>query len=256
MNATGNDLLQAILDDPASDERRLIYADWLDDQGEAERAEFIRCQIGIWHRLQGPVGPVPLDSPWLANDMEYHRLRRRERELLTARWHLWYGPGMTNRANGCTGVTREDSVGIWHTFRRGFVDEVRCTLVDWCGTECQLCGGSGLVAVWFPIRRKVGKDSCPDCAGTGLVGAHGPAIVECQPVTRVVLTDKQPYSTNGVYCWLAADLHGDEHLPTFLIDILQSLTGTVAASRAIALDAISVACIQWAKAAKKGEDNG
>lgn len=44
--------LRAILDDPADDTARLVYADWLDDHGEAERAEFIRAQIGLaQHRL-------------------------------------------------------------------------------------------------------------------------------------------------------------------------------------------------------------
>jgi uncharacterized protein (TIGR02996 family) len=35
---------QAILESPDEDAHRLVYADWLDDQGDAERAEFIRAQ--------------------------------------------------------------------------------------------------------------------------------------------------------------------------------------------------------------------
>jgi uncharacterized protein (TIGR02996 family) len=35
--------LQAIIDDPDDDTPRLIFADWLDENGEPERAEFIRC---------------------------------------------------------------------------------------------------------------------------------------------------------------------------------------------------------------------
>src|SRR5262245_45490075 len=40
-------LLQSVLDDPDSDGPRLVYADWLDEQGDADRAEFIRTQIAL-----------------------------------------------------------------------------------------------------------------------------------------------------------------------------------------------------------------
>jgi uncharacterized protein (TIGR02996 family) len=39
--------LQDILDHPDDDTPRLIYADWLDDHGRAERGEFIRLQIEL-----------------------------------------------------------------------------------------------------------------------------------------------------------------------------------------------------------------
>lgn len=42
---TAASLLRAILDDPDDDVVRLVYADHLEDQGETERAEFIRVQI-------------------------------------------------------------------------------------------------------------------------------------------------------------------------------------------------------------------
>jgi uncharacterized protein (TIGR02996 family) len=38
-------LLRAVLDDPEDDGIRLIYADWLEEHGRAERAEFIRAQV-------------------------------------------------------------------------------------------------------------------------------------------------------------------------------------------------------------------
>lgn len=39
--------LQSICESPADDGPRLIYADWLDDHGQPERAEFIRTQIRL-----------------------------------------------------------------------------------------------------------------------------------------------------------------------------------------------------------------
>lgn len=37
--------ISTILDNPADDTARLVFADWLEEHGEPERAEFIRCQI-------------------------------------------------------------------------------------------------------------------------------------------------------------------------------------------------------------------
>ncbi len=37
--------IDAILDNPADDTARLVFADWLQENGEPERAEFIRVQI-------------------------------------------------------------------------------------------------------------------------------------------------------------------------------------------------------------------
>src|SRR3982750_4314118 len=39
-------LLAAIIADPDEDTPRLVFADWLDEHGEPERAEFIRVTIG------------------------------------------------------------------------------------------------------------------------------------------------------------------------------------------------------------------
>src|SRR5689334_2391543 len=72
---THDAFLQAILEAPEDDTPRLIYADWLEDHGEPERAEFIRVQIEL-ARL----------SP---HDRRRLVLGRREQELLqshAARW--------------------------------------------------------------------------------------------------------------------------------------------------------------------------
>jgi uncharacterized protein (TIGR02996 family) len=39
--------LEAIRDEPEDDTPRLIFADWLDDHGDADRAEFIRAQVRL-----------------------------------------------------------------------------------------------------------------------------------------------------------------------------------------------------------------
>ena len=54
------DFLQAIRADPDSDAPRLIYADWLEEQGDSERAEFIRLQCQIDNL--SAADPVRLDA--------------------------------------------------------------------------------------------------------------------------------------------------------------------------------------------------
>jgi uncharacterized protein (TIGR02996 family) len=51
-------LLQAIRDSPDDDTPRLVYADWLDEQGEAVRAEWIRlhCRLAHFCVLSRPNG--------------------------------------------------------------------------------------------------------------------------------------------------------------------------------------------------------
>jgi uncharacterized protein (TIGR02996 family) len=66
-------LLAAVRAAPADDAPRLVYADWLDEHGQPERAEFIRLQCEL----------ARTDDP---------ALRRREAELLAAHHDALAGP--------------------------------------------------------------------------------------------------------------------------------------------------------------------
>ncbi len=67
--------LRAIREQPHDDLPRLVYADWLDEHGEPERAEFIRLQI-------------ELDAGDLA-EPRLGQLRARERELRWRHGRAW-----------------------------------------------------------------------------------------------------------------------------------------------------------------------
>jgi uncharacterized protein (TIGR02996 family) len=103
-------LLQGIAADPADDAPRLIYADWLDEHGQPERAEFIRVQIELARSC---------------TDARYLALRRREMELLEDHQGAWSGdelpPGMT---------VEKHEVRYWPRsgFRRGFPARVAAPL--------------------------------------------------------------------------------------------------------------------------------
>jgi uncharacterized protein (TIGR02996 family) len=85
-------LLRAILEEPDDDGVRLVYADWLEEHGDVDRAEFIRVQLDL---ARGDPRPNVL-----------RRLRERERVLLREHELRWTAPlhGLVQRAR----------------FRRGF----------------------------------------------------------------------------------------------------------------------------------------
>jgi uncharacterized protein (TIGR02996 family) len=91
------DFLAAITDQPDDDLPRLVYADFLEEAGDADRAEFIRVQC----ELARTPGPHP-DRPALV---------ARESELLRVNKPRW--------------VIAE--LGGKQVFRRGFVESVRTT---------------------------------------------------------------------------------------------------------------------------------
>lgn len=72
MSPDEQSLLAAVAADPASDLPRLVYADWLDDHGQAIRAEFVRLQCEIAKLEVGPRAEV--DRNW--------RLWKRQQDLL------------------------------------------------------------------------------------------------------------------------------------------------------------------------------
>jgi uncharacterized protein (TIGR02996 family) len=99
-------LLTAIIANPDEDTPRLMFADWLQENGQPERAEFIRVQIEIARLPERHLKPKDERPP------DNERLSR-FRELFAAHQEEWLRP---------LGVKIPRA-----TFRRGFVEELRVT---------------------------------------------------------------------------------------------------------------------------------
>ena len=212
-------LLWDILRDPANDGLRLVFADWCEDHGEPERAEFIRGQVlrGL-DRVPGYVAGI------------------------NGLWWLW-------EAWPAELVGR---LGAWE-WRRGFLDHVTLTTADFLGETCWGCGGEGKVTRFPSGQARVRR--CGDCDGTGHVGGHARAIFEAHPITRVTLSDRQPYGhahenwyDDAVY---PPGNHPLSNLPTVLFSLL---THTNVAdhehrrySRGGGMVALSAACVRYAR---------
>jgi uncharacterized protein (TIGR02996 family) len=103
MSATHDSFLQAIIEQPDDDTPRLVYADWLDDQGDehsAMQAAFIRAQITR----------AKLRWPWVDRET-WEACEEREKPYLQ-----WHWP---------EGIRELSGVGVSWEFRRGFVGVMR-----------------------------------------------------------------------------------------------------------------------------------
>ncbi|HEY1064587.1 MAG TPA: TIGR02996 domain-containing protein [Pirellulales bacterium] len=96
--------IQAILAAPNDDAPRLIYADWLDEQGHGPRAEFIRLQCRL--------AETPEDDP------QYDSLRDAEWTLLAE-----HGPEWASRLTSAGFGDREPG-SLKYRFRRGLLEHV------------------------------------------------------------------------------------------------------------------------------------
>lgn len=129
MTDTGAALLRAILAHPDDDTARLVYADWLEENGKESRAKFIRAQMWLW---ANPSCGSCSGSEWAAGKpCAECRTREAQREHTAldlfgrGRWREYAGPA---GAVIPTGRRWDDCL----KFTRGFVSEVHLTLAAYC----------------------------------------------------------------------------------------------------------------------------
>lgn len=252
---TAAGLLRAVLDEPDRDDVRLVLADWLEERGDP-RGEFIRlqcriaaleadCLCGRCVKRRG--GGQHTNGP-CAVDQERDKLpdgrsrqaflRRRERALLSPD-PLGPPSDVPWRWMGTAKkVVPDGATWMDHvTFRRGFVEHVTLT--------------------------------------TAAFLEHAAALFAAQPVTRVTLEGREPWSSAGnVYSgwWETAVQHADDGdvLPRAIMEAMADDprradhgigvrfqrdrhpgSGGVILfrSRDVAVDALSAACVSHGRAA-------
>lgn len=150
--------LAAIVAKPDDDTLRLVAADFLEENGEAERAAFIRVQIALASleiasrraRREG------VELPQEAGSLEEDELRRKEATILDPRsafpavWAADACPELFVVAPTRTGPGRvhseERPVQLkWH---RGFVERIDCSAVQWFRHGLE-------VRKWNPVREVI-----------------------------------------------------------------------------------------------------
>lgn len=153
--------LRAILDAPDDDLPRLGYADWLDQNGHRERAEFIRIQIEL---ARSPSHP------------EHAALRKREAELLAAYARSW---------------VPVNALALFFEWRRGFVAVLNPCARGVFGGEDSL-----KILAEFPLAEELDLEFCmtdaefchmPDLPNLVSFGIGGNARVTDDSIRRIGL---------------------------------------------------------------------
>ncbi|MCU0706287.1 MAG: TIGR02996 domain-containing protein [Fimbriiglobus sp.] len=185
-------LLAAIRATPDDDLPRKVAADWLEEHGEHDRAEFIRVQVeknvAPWCRFRSGSGCECTSC----------RLTRRETALLDAHGRAWFTPA-DGWAVSATSLTRSEAPGV--LVRRGFVERVAGPLNTLIGEECGRCGGVG----WRPqgeVDVETGHPveiQCSACHGTGRRRGVLRGLVRREPVRIAEVTDRDPVRRDVMY---------------------------------------------------------
>ncbi len=124
--------MRAIIERPDDDVPRMVFADYLDERGEAERAEFIRVQCELARlMLTCPCRGYYCTSLTCDWTSDYGSLRRREQELLTRynRYVRFFDSPPVPEGEtwvAYTWVAHPDFI-----YSRGFVSEIKCVWSDW-----------------------------------------------------------------------------------------------------------------------------
>ncbi len=197
-------LLKAIIMNPKEDSLRLIYADWLQEHGEEDRAEFIRIQVQLANTNPAVLEMVAgcPNHTWEAK--EYYitkELRRRERELLEKKRSQW----VPELHDACWMVNSLKVVGhgsvIVCDFNRGFISYIQCSAEDFLRHADQLVWNEKMVDKCSKNYGKGHHSSeghwsqgphwhCEECGGKEV--ASRPCPKTAQPIEKVKFTTHVP----------------------------------------------------------------
>lgn len=192
-------LLLAVLKEPAEDTTRLVYADALEEAGQAERAEFIRvqCRVHTWAVGTSTAKDV---ADAVATWGRYHDLMEDAHQFLP--------PSVRNCGRGfrvrsdMLGHTEDESIPMRVHFVRGFIHSVTCSSEAWlrhCDAiywhpsqtvKCDDCGGGRGIGHFSGID----YGPCFGCGGVGRIPR--PFVPTAHPIREVRLTT-EPHGDFG-----------------------------------------------------------
>lgn len=125
----GEALLAEILANPGEDTPRLVYADWLDENGQAERAEFVRVQCWLW---ANPSCGSCTGPEWSAGKPcqecdKREAYRERQRQLWNAHAEEWLPTCIGAELDHCDGFCRGFLEATWMSAELWFKNAAEIT---------------------------------------------------------------------------------------------------------------------------------
>jgi uncharacterized protein (TIGR02996 family) len=122
-----SDFLRGILANPDDDTPRVVFADFLQERGENDRAEFIRVQCELVRQ------EAKKDRRGYAIGLRnglWNKLHRRQRKLVESMHPSGLCYNHTAWAGAAARLVRITNP-MPYVFRRGFVEEITCTAREW-----------------------------------------------------------------------------------------------------------------------------
>lgn len=215
--------MRAICERPAGDAPRLIFADWLREWGDEDRAQFIMDQIELArYPVEKCDSIYPGCSIWgdgpnnIGHDHKcpMYPIANRSRESLLANFRAWTD-GLPDFLNV--------------EFIRGFPAAVTLTSAAFFGGRCERCEGDGRVTFHGqqPYRQVGGNPymvGCSNCFGTCQTPGLAKRLAESCPLESVRLSDREPWDGGegcaGWYRREPVERNADD-LPPDIFDLLQ-----------------------------------
>lgn len=243
-------LMDAVLSRPGEDTPRLVLADWLDDNGAGDRAEFIRVQIELaryGNKCDGPCGQTLC--------RRCHALQKESALACSPHIEAAFAPSLPDGWYWTTG-SMPIRDGIPHAIvSRGFVDEIRLSLAAFAGATCEPCEGRGTIRVPGG-HGDTDTVLCPACnpnewdrmmghrhPDAGTTPGLAAELFKRHPITAVRLTDVEPFALyDGSYTWAL-----DGASPLGVACPVETPTAFYS-TRDLALAALSSAAVSWGRA--------
>jgi uncharacterized protein (TIGR02996 family) len=193
--------IRAIIENPEDSTARLIYADWLEENGKEDYAEFIRVQC----RMADSLG---------LTEVQHDTLRQREKELWkefaiplakeifpNGKQYIVLGGSTLISMHVRMEYTSSNAIEV--CFKRGFANSIRCNMNTLFGGQCGRCNGYGTVdqtrtttpselLIWTGDRALFGTFDCPTCDGTGSIEGVAESLFSKQPITELNIIDLIP----------------------------------------------------------------
>jgi uncharacterized protein (TIGR02996 family) len=198
---TLDDLLRAVLADPADDGARLAYADWLEEEGQTERAEFVRVQVAL-----------AVETRKTYQVRLKRRLKQMCRGVVTLRRWTWTNYVLDDLGWGL-------SINGWPfcvvpvvphaTFRRGFVESVTCSCADWLAHGPAVVAAQPVTAVRLADVRPATFIDAPALWQRDMSGVlDGPVYIDEESIIPASIFDLMEGEL-GMYYFVVGK-HGDK----------------------------------------------
>ena len=240
MTETEQSLLRAVLETPDDDLPRLVMADWFDEHGDPERAEYIRASINFAKEYIDP--PKEYLPGMMMSARQFAVSKNQGHIPFDSKWHSDIGgmrgwavhpslPFTSEPEKYSQYMVSRDKLKEWFplcfadpkiqwTLKRGWPYKLECDTARFIGGSCSACSGTGRympMQRWFINTFNRGEagsidqtEPCKDCLESGYYPNLHDVVGSNFPITEIHLVDKKTnqavdYKGREFFIWYRDD---------------------------------------------------